>query len=312
MISILFFGIKERWRAYEPHIRAGFARENIAVKLENDMPPEEVDYIIYSPEDGQNIKDFSRFPNLKAVHGTWAGVEQIVHNPTLQVPFARMVEYNMSAAMTAWVMGHVLRYHLHIDHYILAQNSFWHAQPCAYPQDKIWTVLGQGVLGQAVTHKIASFGFNARGWSRHARKDSSQIQYFYGDAGLKKALLGAHGVILLLPQTSETENIINQNNLVHLAKGAFLINAGRGGLIDDSALVDALECGQLAHACLDVFRAEPLARNHPFWRHPKITVTPHVAAETHPKSGSRVIVENIARAVRGEKMHNLIISKRGY
>jgi glyoxylate/hydroxypyruvate reductase A len=133
-----------------------------------------------------------------------------------------------------------------------------------------------------------------------------------GNDGLKAALTGAEIVISLLPKTPATENILNAESLAWLAPGAAVLNPGRGHLIDDDALLAALNSGALGHATLDVFRVEPLPQDHPFWAHPRITVTPHIAAETRPNSASRVVVENIRRAEAGAPLLHLVDRARGY
>ncbi|MDA3888634.1 MAG: NAD(P)-dependent oxidoreductase, partial [Allgaiera sp.] len=133
-----------------------------------------------------------------------------------------------------------------------------------------------------------------------------------GAAGLEQALRGAQIVVTLLPLTAETENLIDAGRLALLAPGAALINPGRGPLIDDDALIAALDRGQLDHATLDVFREEPLPPAHPFWAHPKVTVTPHIASETRPSTASRVIAENVRRGEAGEAFVHLVDRARGY
>ena len=154
-------------------------------------------------------------------------------------------------------------------------------------------------------------GFPVTGWSRSA-KDVPGIRCLYGDDGLVAALTGAEIVILLLPQTPETENILNAESLNLLAPGAFVINPGRGPLIDDAALIAALDSGQVAHATLDVFRTEPLPKDHPYWAHPKVTVTPHIASTTRPETASRIIAENIKRGETGQPFLNVVDRSLGY
>ena len=133
-----------------------------------------------------------------------------------------------------------------------------------------------------------------------------------GDDGLKKALQDAEIVVLLLPDTAATENVLNARTFALLAEGACIINPGRGPLIDDEALLAALDGGQVGHATLDVFRVEPLPPEHPFWHHPNVTVTPHIAAETRPATAAVEIAKNIARHEKGEPLENLVDRSSGY
>jgi glyoxylate/hydroxypyruvate reductase A len=118
--------------------------------------------------------------------------------------------------------------------------------------------------------------------------------------------------VTLLPLTPETENLLDAARLALPARGAALINPGRGPLIDDDALLAALDTGRIGHATLDVFRTEPLPRDHPYWAHPRVTVTPHVASATRPATAAQVIVENIRRAEAGEPLLHLVDRARGY
>ena len=129
---------------------------------------------------------------------------------------------------------------------------------------------------------------------------------------LAAALAGAQIVVLLVPLTAQTENLMDATRLALPARGAALINPGRGALIEDAALLAALDSGQIGHATLDVFRTEPLPPDHPFWAHPRITVTPHIAAETRPLSSARVIAANIARGEAGLPLLHLVDRTKGY
>ena len=129
---------------------------------------------------------------------------------------------------------------------------------------------------------------------------------------MQQALSNAAIVVTLLPRTPETENLLNARSLSYLPRGAFILNPGRGPLIDDQALLAALDSGQVANATLDVFRTEPLPQDHPFWTHPQITVTPHIAADTRPHSAARVLVENICRSEAGAPLLHLVDRALGY
>ena len=168
-----------------------------------------------------------------------------------------------------------------------------------------------GELGTACAKALSAMGFPVSGWSRSI-KTIKNIEIFHGVDGLDRALSTAQILILLLPRTASTENILNARTLGKLPKGSVVINPGRGHLIDDQALLDALDCGQISHATLDVFRKEPLSKDHPFWAHPFVTVTPHIASETRVTSASKMIVNNIQRAEAGEPLLHLVDRQRGY
>ncbi len=133
-----------------------------------------------------------------------------------------------------------------------------------------------------------------------------------GEGGLRKALSTAQILVLLLPKTPETENVLNVQHIALMPQGAMVINPGRGPLIDDQAMIAALDSGQIAHATLDVFRVEPLPPEHPYWAHPSVTVTPHIASETRDDTASQVIAENVRRGEAGEPFLHLVDPKLGY
>ncbi len=272
--------------------------------------PGNVEYIVFSPSGV--ILDFTPYTRTRAVLNLWAGVERIVTNETLTQPLCRMVDPAMTESMTEWVTGHVLRHHLGMDLHILKQDGVWrHEIVPPLARDRTVAMLGLGALGQAAAAALRSLNFNVIGWSR-SQKDMPGLPCHFGDEGLETVLRQAQIVVLLMPLTADTENLLDARRLGWLPKGAAIINPGRGALIDDSALLAALDHGGLRHATLDVFRTEPLPADHPFWAHPRITVTPHIAAETNPLTASRVIAENIRRGEAGEPFLHLVDRGRGY
>lgn len=310
MITIYFAAGAPRWPTYEGALTAALAKAGIDATLSPYCPdPEKVDYIIFAP--GGEITDFTPFIRCKAVLNLWAGVEKIATNPTLTQPLCRMVDPALTAGMVEWVLGHALRFHLGMDRHIINPKHEWDPTCPPIATERPVTVLGLGELGQACAAALQQVGFPLRGWSR-TKKQIPGLATYHGNDGLKSALTGAEIVVLLLPKTAETENILNSETLVWLAPGAAILNPGRGHLIDDEALLAALDQGSIGHATLDVFREEPLPADHPFWSHPRITVTPHIAAETRPNSASQVVVENILRGEAGEPFLHLVDRTRGY
>ena len=308
MINVLFAAQPERWTKYRETLPMAFEKAGLQVDLRCDFAPEEVDYIVYAPN--SDLQDFTPYTRCKAVLNLWAGVEAIVGNQTLTQPFCRMVDPGLTQAMVEWVTGHTLRYHLGLDQN-LANQSTWDPKVPPLAQERTLAVLGLGALGTACGQALAALNFPVLGWSR-SPKDIANIRCHHGDAGLKTVLSEAEIVILLLPDTAATTNILNAETLALLPKGARLINPGRGPLIDDAALLAALDSGQIAHATLDVFRTEPLPADDPYWAHPQVTVTPHVAAETRALTASEVIAENIRRGEAGEDFLNLVDRELGY
>ncbi len=307
--NILFAARPEQWDIYEKPLKSALSEAGVSANLALELPPEEVDYMIYAPDSA--VQDFTPFTRLKAVLNLWAGVENIVGNQTLKVPLARMVDHGLTQGMVEWVTGHVLRHHLGMDAHILGQDGVWRKTIPPLAEDRPVTVLGLGVLGQACAKALRGLGFPVTGWSRSAR-DVPGITCLSGDEGLRAALQTAEIIVLLLPKTAETENLMNAERLAMLPKGAMIVNPGRGPLIDDDALLAALDTGHVGHATLDVFRVEPLPPEHPYWAHPRVTVTPHIASETRPITAARVIVENVRRGEAGEPFLHLVDRAKGY
>ncbi len=308
-VNILFSARPALWPVYEPLLIKGLSQAGLNFSLSTDADPAEVDYVVYAPNGG--LQDFTPYSRLKAVLSLWAGVETIADNKTLTVPLARMVDHGLTQGMTEWVVGHVLRYHLGMDVHINGLNGEWRVEVPPLASDRHVCILGLGALGEAVARALAALKFCVTGWSR-TLKHISGVTCQYGPDGLQKALNHAEIVVLLLPNTPATENTLNADTIAQLPPGARVINPGRGPLIDDDALLAALDSGHLSHATLDVFRTEPLPPEHPYWAHPNVTVTPHIASETRPETAAQVICENIRRGEAGEPFLHLVDRKLGY
>jgi glyoxylate/hydroxypyruvate reductase len=237
----------------------------------------------------------------------WAGVERIVGNATLTQPLCRMVDPALTEGMVEWVVGHVLRHHLGMDRHIVNPGHVWDQTCPPLARERPVVVLGTGALGAACGAALRALNFPVTLWGRTPREGA-----FHAEAGLRQALSGAQIVVILLPKTPETENLLNAERLALLPKGAVIVNPGRGAIIDDDALLAALDAGQVGHATLDVFRVEPLPPDHPFWAHARVTVTPHIAADTRAPSAARVIAENVRRGEAGEPFLHLVDRARGY
>ncbi len=311
-INVFFAAGADLWPEYEKPLAAAFAEAGLDVALSVTAPaPAAVDYIVFAP--GGIITDFTPYANCKAVLNLWAGVERIVGNPTLTQPLARMVDWGLTEGMVEYVVGHVLRHHLGIDAHIHGQDGVWRQASLLPPlaRERPVAVLGLGELGQACATALAALNFPVMGWSR-GPKAIPGIDCHSGADGLARVLSRAEIVVLLLPLTADTRDILNAERLALMPAGAVIINPGRGPLIDDDALLAALDAGRIGHATLDVFRVEPLPPDHPYWTHPRVTVTPHIAADTRASSASQVVAENIRRGEAGEPFLYLVDRARGY
>ena len=308
-LKVQFSDTPKRWTIFEGPLNNAFKAQGLDVDLSTDHAPETVDYVVYSPKGP--VQDFTPYTNCKAVMSLWAGVEKVVGNDTITQPLTRMVDDGLSEGMREWVTGHVLRHHLDTDLDVNRAPGDWtpHMPPLA--SERGVTILGLGELGQACAETLIPLGFPITGWSR-TQKDIEGITCLSGDDGLIEALKRAEILVLLLPNTPATTNIINPETLALLPDDAVIINPGRGPLIDDDALLAALDLGKIKHATLDVFRVEPLPEDHPYWHHDRVTVTPHIAAETRPTTSARVIAENIRRGEAGEPFLYLVDRDQGY
>ena len=254
------------------------------------------------------------FPNLKAIFSLGAGVDHLLRDPDLPhgVPITRVVDPNMTQRMTEYVVLHVLRYHRQHDDYVDQQRRRdWTMRPQPAPGDRRVGVMGQGELGGSAARALAALGLDVAGYSR-TPKQIEGVTGFEGADGLAPFLERSEILVNLLPLTPGLENILDAALFAALPAGAFLINAGRGRHLVEADLLAALDSGRLGGATLDVFREEPLPDDHGFWSHPKITVTPHVAAIADPRFIARQVADNIARARRGQPLLHVVDPAVGY
>ena len=239
---------------------------------------------------------------LKLVQSLWAGVDKLLRDPTLPagVPLARMVDPAMNAAMAETALWAALALQRGFFGYARQQRAaVWRQHGQRRADETRVAVLGLGQMGQAVAARLAQQGFVVSGWSTR----SGPVDGVLGDADI---------VISLLPLTPATTGFFDRARFAQMRRGASFVNLARGAQVVEADLLSALDDGQLAHAVLDVFATEPLPAEHPFWQHPKLTVLPHVAAQTDPRSAARVVAANI-RAVRsGQPLQHLVDRTRGY
>ncbi len=308
---VLFAGGRKAWPRFRPHLETGFRRAGIdAELLDSTDEPESIDYLIYAP-DGADT-DLTRFTRLKLVQSLWAGVETIVRDSRLRPPLARMVDPGMIRDMVSYVTCHVLRHHLAVDAFQRASPGVWLSELLPPPvHERTVGILGAGVLGSACATALAGLGFDVTCWGR-SRKAIEGVAFEREADGLERVLSRSSILVLMLPRTPETENLLGPAEFATLSEGAAVINPSRGHLIDDEALLDALDSGHLSGATLDVFRKEPLPASHRYWTHPRVLITPHVAATTHPETAATVVVENIRRGETGEDFLHLVDREKGY
>ena len=273
--------------------------------------PAEIEYaLVWRPEPGF----LASLPNLKLILSLGAGVDHLLGDPQLpqHLPIVRLVDPHMTAAMSEYVVLQVLRLHRRdLDYRARQEAGLWHELDQQNAVKRRVGILGLGELGRDAAKKLRALGFDVAGWSRGERTVPGVASYA-GANGLPQLLGRSEILVCLLPLTAETEGILNGSTLALLPKGAALVNAARGAHLVEEDLLAALASGQISAAVLDVFREEPLPAGHPFWRHPRVILTPHVAAFTNPATAAPIILDNIRRFEEGRPLLNRIDPARGY
>ncbi|URK16656.1 glyoxylate/hydroxypyruvate reductase A [Thalassospira sp. GO-4] len=278
---------------------------------DENYDPETIDYALFWKQPQGLIKTLS---NLKAIFSLGAGVDHVVSSPSLpaDLPVIRLEDAGMADQMVQYHLYAALHFMRDFDIYSDQQaKADWTQHPVARISKCRIGVMGLGALGAAVATALSSLGFGVSGWSR-SMKAIDGITTFADKETLGEFLGQSDILICLLPRTSETENVLNSTTLSFLPKGAAIINAARGAMINEADLLRALDTGHLRGAFLDVAVTEPLPESHPFWDHPKIRITPHIAAETRIEESVEQIAENIDRINRGETPRGLVNRETGY
>lgn len=256
---------------------------------------------------------FAQYPNLQVISSMGAGVDNLLQDRSIpeQATIVRMVDPRLVSQMGDYVLAATLNHVRQFPVYARQQHQHqWQPlQPCNIDEVTVG-VMGLGQIGSAVAHRLTQVGFQVIGWSRRA-KSMADMQVFSGQQ-LTDFLAVSEILICLLPLTAETENILNIDTLGQLPSRAYVINVARGNHLVEEDLLSLLNNDHLAGACLDVFRQEPLPQEHPFWSHPKITITPHIASLTDPVSVAPQIVENYRRMEAGQPLLNQVNLRRGY
>jgi glyoxylate/hydroxypyruvate reductase A len=254
----------------------------------------------------------SAMPRLEVFFASGAGVDHLDFGAIPEhVPVVRMVEPGIVESMVEYAVMSILALHRDLLHYARAEPGAWQARPVRPAGTRTVGVMGLGVLGQAVLERLSSFGFRLRAWNRSAR-DLEGVACFAGADGLAPFAAGCDILVCLLPLTEETRGILGRELFCALPRGAALLNVGRGGHLDQDALLDALRGGQLSAAILDVTDPEPLPPDHAIWREPRVLITPHIAAMTQPETAAPVLLANLRRHLSGEPLHDVVNRHRGY
>jgi glyoxylate/hydroxypyruvate reductase A len=254
---------------------------------------------------------FANLRKLKLIQSLWMGVENIVGDADLPrgVPVARLIDPGMVAAMGETVIAYVLDWHRHFYCYRDFQSQkVWKRRRQYLASDRTVGILGLGELGGTIAAKLRAMGFNVAGWSRRPK----QLEGVFCSTDLDEILSRSDAVVCLLPLTPHTRGILNRDKLQKIRKDGCLINVARGGHVVVPDLLALLDSKHLARAYLDVFEPEPLPADSPLWSHPGITLTPHIAALSEPRTSVGKIAENVERVRRGEAPLNTVDFSAGY
>ncbi|NBS72663.1 MAG: glyoxylate/hydroxypyruvate reductase A [Betaproteobacteria bacterium] len=291
--------------------------------LQNELPAHQV----YEWNSGEAPADtavvwtppqvfFDQHPHLKVVFNTGAGVDALLKLILpINTSIIRLEDAGMSVQMCEYVLNAVVRHFREFDVYATSQvQSQWQFRKPRVRSEFPVGVMGLGVLGAKVAQTLKNFDFVVNGWSQ-TLKQIEGVRCFNGISQLSDFLKASKFLICLLPLTTQTENILNHSHLSMLQQGGYLINVARGAHVVDGDLIALLDSGHLAGATLDVFRQEPLTADHPFWLHPKITLTPHTSARTMRDETILQIAGKIKQWVDGvplSQISGLINRERGY
>ena len=259
--------------------------------------------LVWQPEQGV----LKKFPNLRFIQSLGAGVDHMRTDSDLPrtVPILRMTEDGLTRSVAECALLAVLALHRDLPLYLerQARQEWIQDTPKIAPMRTV-CVFGLGPIGRTVATRLADLDFVVSGWSRTDKSFDSRVRVFHGSEGLEAATREAEIALILLPDTEATRNLFDGALLARLPQGAHLVNLGRGAVLDESALLAALESGQIASAWLDVYHKEPLPKGHAFWSHPRVVMLPHIAGITYVETAAQAVAEQIKRAERGEPLIN--------
>ena len=308
--------IKSGGAAAMPEWRAYFAEFAPQLVVHDwSAPPADrslVDFaLVWEPDAGV----LATCPQLKAVFSSAAGVDHILADPLLpaHLPVVRMVTAESQQRMAEFCLMATLMLQKNLPR-VLAQQQrreWIEFNPPSIATSTTVGILGLGTLGAAVARQLLALGYRVQGWSQ-TRKQIDGVQSFCGADELSAFLQHSQVLICLLPDTDATRGILNQQLFAQLPRGAQLINAGRGTQLNTCDMLAALDSGQLDSALLDVAEPEPLPADSPLWRHPRVLLTPHIAASASRRAKAQQVVRSMAQWQAGEPLSNALDRQRGY
>jgi glyoxylate/hydroxypyruvate reductase len=303
LVKILFASETEKAEFWLPLLEQALPHDELVTEIDGAIDIA----LVATPPAGT----LGRLKDVKLIQSLWMGVEKLLADPGLPqgVPIARLIDPGMVAAMSETVLAHVLDWHRHHYRYRAQQaERQWRRRKQYLASDRTIGILGLGELGSDAARKLRALGFNVAGFSRRP-KQVDLVQCF---TDLGAMLRISDAVICLLPLTAQTRGILNARTLGFIRQHGCVINVARGAHLVTPDLIHALDSGHLAHAYLDVFDTEPLPASDPLWKHPGVSITPHSAALTEPRTAVPKVVENIERVRRGETPNHLVDFQAGY
>ena len=298
------------WAAWWPLLQRALPAEQL-VRDRDAAPTDTIDVALVANPSPGSLRDL---PRLRLIQSLWAGVDRLLADPgvPVQVPLARMVDPAMNDAMAQTALWAVLSVQRgHFGYAAQQRAGVWRALPLRRADETTVAVLGLGQMGRTVALRLAQHGYRVLGWSHHPASVEG-VSAHAGDAALPPLLAQAQIVVNLLPLTPATRGLFDAATLAQLPRGASLVNLARGAHVVEVDLLAALDAGHLHHAVLDVFATEPLPSAHAFWSHPSVTVLPHVAAPTDPRSAALIAARNVRALREGRSLEHLVDRARGY
>ncbi|MFN7221375.1 MAG: 2-hydroxyacid dehydrogenase [Burkholderiales bacterium] len=305
------FASRQPAPAWLEALRAALPEESIREVGElSDSEAATVDIAIVADPDPAQL---ARLTSLKWIHSVWAGVERLVPLARERaLPLVRLHDPELARTMAEAVLAWTYYLQRDMPAYAAGQRAaVWQPRPYRAPSETTVTLVGLGELGSAAAARLLDAGFRVRGWSR-TQKDTPGVECHYGLSQLGSSIADADIVVLLVPLTPETKGLFNTLTLGAMKRGASLINFARGSVIVRDALVDALNSGKLQYAVLDVFEQEPLPADDSLWRHPAVTVLPHISAPTNRHTAAKIVADNVRRYRHEELLPSSVNVERGY
>ena len=298
-------------RAWWPALESALPGERLVRDVDAGVDPADIDIaLVANPPSGA----LRGLPKLRLIQSLWAGVDKLLADASVpaDVPLARMVDPSMNETMAETALWATISLQRGFFDYSAQQLAAeWRQHGLKRPGDLRVAVLGLGQMGCCTARALVRQGYRVSGWSTRKTQVDGVVTHA-GASALQLALASADVVINLLPLTPATRGLFNAATLAQMPRGASLVNLARGAHVVDADLLRALDEGHLARAVLDVFHTEPLPREHAFWAHPKITVLPHVAAPTDPRSAAPIAAANVRALRAAAPLANLVDRSRGY